>query len=119
MKIEIHSGSPRRLSTSLSQSATKLPWMLAWVATAVSAQTDLPFPAKTLNSMSGELEYVSELGKYQPYADQPVQSWREANDQVGRIGGWRSYAKEAAANSSLEAPSTTSPRTGSNKQGRP
>ncbi|OGA96646.1 MAG: hypothetical protein A2Z55_06845 [Burkholderiales bacterium RIFCSPHIGHO2_12_63_9] len=69
--------------------------------------------------MSGELEYVSELGKYQPYADQPVQSWREANDQVGRIGGWRSYAKEAAANSSLEAPSTTSPRTGSNKQGRP
>ena len=60
--------------------------MLAWVATAVSAQTDLPYPAKTLNSMSGELEYVSELGKYQPYADQPVQSWREANDQVGRIG---------------------------------
>lgn len=40
------------------------------------------------------LEYTSTLSTYKAYADQPVQSWREANDEVGRIGGWRAYAKE-------------------------
>ena len=43
------------------------------------------------------LRYHSVLERYQPYKDQPVQSWRDANDTVGRIGGWRVYAKDAAA----------------------
>ena len=29
-----------------------------------------------------------------PEADQPL-SWRDANDSVARIGGWRVYAREA------------------------
>lgn len=33
---------------------------------------------------------------YRRFDDQKVQSWREANDQVGRIGGWRAYARESA-----------------------
>lgn len=40
------------------------------------------------------LSYDSAVAGYQPYADQPVQSWREANDRAGRIGGWRAYARE-------------------------
>lgn len=40
------------------------------------------------------LEYRSSLGSYKAYAEQPVESWRDANDRVGRIGGWRAYAKE-------------------------
>lgn len=43
------------------------------------------------------LRYRSALERYQSYKEQPVQSWREVNDNVGRIGGWRVYAKEAAA----------------------
>ena len=46
-------------------------------------------------SLPSKLQYVSPLRAYKPYADQPVESWREANDRVGRIGGWRAYAKEA------------------------
>jgi len=42
------------------------------------------------------LAYCSALEKHQPYQAQPVQPWREANDTVGRIGGWRAYAREAA-----------------------
>lgn len=42
------------------------------------------------------LEHRSLLDAYQGYQDQPVSSWREANDTVARMGGWRSYAKEAA-----------------------
>lgn len=36
-------------------------------------------------------------------------SWREANDTVGRIGGWRSYAREAqpaAAPATVPTPPT-------------
>ena len=40
------------------------------------------------------LAYTSPLRAYRAYSDQTVQPWREANDLVGRIGGWRSYAKE-------------------------
>lgn len=123
MKTEMHrvapKRAPRRLPSPLRRSATKLPWMLAWVAAAVSAQTAVPYPAQTLDSISGEVEYVSALGRYQRYADQPLQSWREANDQVGRIGGWHSYAKEAAESRSIEEPSTTNSRAGPVGQEKP
>jgi hypothetical protein len=32
---------------------------------------------------------------YRRYDEQPGPGWREANDTVARIGGWRSYAREA------------------------
>ena len=32
---------------------------------------------------------------YRPYTDQPVRPWREVNDEVRCIGGWRAYAREA------------------------
>jgi len=40
------------------------------------------------------LTYRSALENYQPYSAQQVLPWRESNDNVGRIGGWRAYAKE-------------------------
>lgn len=46
------------------------------------------------SALPSRLHYVSPLSAYKAYADQPVESWREANDRVGRIGGWRAYAKE-------------------------
>jgi hypothetical protein len=39
--------------------------------------------------------YVSPLRQYQPLREESVASWRAANDQVEKIGGWRAYAKEA------------------------
>ena len=41
-----------------------------------------------------QLSYRSAFTSYEPYQEQKVQSWREANDKVGEIGGWRVYAKE-------------------------
>lgn len=41
-----------------------------------------------------ELTYRSSFEKYQHFTDEKVGSWRDANDTVGRIGGWRAYAKE-------------------------
>lgn len=40
-------------------------------------------------------EYRSAFEGYRPYTDEKTLSWKEANDSVGSIGGWRVYAKEA------------------------
>ena len=70
-----------------------LPWTLALFAGAAFAQapadTEAPQP-----SLPTKLQYSSAISDYQAYTDQPVQSWRQANDRVGQIGGWRAYAKE-------------------------
>lgn len=42
-------------------------------------------------------QYRSALAAYRPLAEAPVGSWKEANERVNRIGGWRAYAREAAA----------------------
>ncbi len=70
-----------------------LPWTLALFAGAAFAQT--PADTEALQpSLPTKLQYSSAIGAYQAYGDQQVQSWREANDRVGQIGGWRAYAKE-------------------------
>jgi hypothetical protein len=43
------------------------------------------------------LKFESTLSRYKPMTDQKLGSWREANDTVTRIGGWRAYLKEAQA----------------------
>ena len=42
------------------------------------------------------LHFESVFDGYAPYVHQPVAPWRQSNDRVGEIGGWRSYAREAA-----------------------
>jgi hypothetical protein len=32
---------------------------------------------------------------YQGWRDEPLQDWREVNDRVGEIGGWRTYLRES------------------------
>jgi hypothetical protein len=39
--------------------------------------------------------YDSPLSRYRAFAEQEVAPWRESNDNAGRVGGWRVYAKEA------------------------
>lgn len=38
--------------------------------------------------------YRSPLAGYRRIADVPLADWRGANDEVGRIGGWREYLRE-------------------------
>ncbi len=39
--------------------------------------------------------FQSAFEGYKPYTDEKTGNWVEANDTVGKIGGWRVYAKEA------------------------
>jgi len=40
-------------------------------------------------------DYRSAFDAYRKHREQKVESWKDANDNVGRIGGWRTYAREA------------------------
>jgi len=50
------------------------------------------------------LLHESAFTKYRRLTDVPVGSWRDANDTVTRIGGWRVYAREAAGPASPASP---------------
>jgi hypothetical protein len=39
--------------------------------------------------------HLPALRAYRPAGDTPVGSWKDANDTVTRIGGWRVYLREA------------------------
>jgi hypothetical protein len=55
------------------------------------------------------LPYRSALEGYQPWSDQPIAPWRASNDEVGRIGGWRAYAREASGEAAVPPPATDAP----------
>ncbi|MBP0625093.1 hypothetical protein [Cupriavidus consociatus] len=74
--------------------------MMALLLAAGGAHSE---PEHTSPKPVSELAYSSAFAAYKGYADQPVTSWREANDIVGRIGGWRTYAKEAVQETSPAA----------------
>jgi hypothetical protein len=40
--------------------------------------------------------YTSAFGRYRPNAEVDVGPWRDLNENVGRIGGWRVYGREAS-----------------------
>ncbi len=46
-------------------------------------------------SAASTLSYQSVFADYRAYSEQPVVSWVDANDTVGKIGGWRTYSREA------------------------
>lgn len=81
-----------------------------------SAQTETgptaaagPNAADASGAQSAAWRYVSVLAQYQPYAEQALASWPEANATVQRIGGWRAYAREIQAPAAAPAPAGATP----------
>lgn len=98
-----------------------MPWALALLATAAFAQTPADSEASKA-ALPTQLQYLSAIGAYQAYVDQPVQPWRQANDRVGEIGGWRAYAKEIETGVPVSAPyaaPANGPHTGHHGGGKP
>lgn len=98
-----------------------MPWTLAWCAAAAFAQS--PADSEQFRAaLPTQLQYSSAIGDYQAYIDQPAQSWRQANDRVGEIGGWRAYAKEIGAGaptSATDAKPADDPHSGHHGGARP
>lgn len=70
-----------------------LPFCLlaAWAFAAAHAQ-----PAAPEGAAPAAPAWRSAFDGYQPFAGEKTLPWREANDTVQRVGGWRAYAREAA-----------------------
>lgn len=72
----------------------------ALCAATLAAHAQTPPPAARRDPLDAKtsvppVDYRSSLVPSRPAAaDKPV-TWREANDTVTRIGGWRTYAREA------------------------
>jgi len=89
--------------------------LLSMPATAVAQDRAAPRPdvrpeAADPRAATVPLVHRSALSSYRRTGgeDPPATAWREANDTVGRIGGWRAYAREAQAGAT-PAPAASSP----------
>jgi hypothetical protein len=66
---------------------------LALLMLPFSTWAELPDPLDA-EAATPALDYQSPLTDYRGLGDEPMHNWREANELVGRIGGWRTYAQE-------------------------
>lgn len=75
------------------------PVVLACAASWAVAQTPPPArpdPADPAASVPAAV-WRGSLAGYRRYAEQPVAPWKQSNETVNRLGGWRAYAREAAS----------------------
>lgn len=75
---------------------------LTLLALPIGAWAQQPDPLDA-EAATAALVYQSPLDDYRGFNAEPVQSWREANDRVGRIGGWQTYAQEPLTDDSPAA----------------
>ena len=94
---------------------TTLAVLAAVVPSVSNAQSEKPREALAsradpLNAEASvpAVRHESAFTQYRRLSDVPVGSWRDANDTVGRIGGWRTYAREAGTTE----PAPTAPPAG-------
>ena len=76
----------------------------AQTASSAAVRSD-PLDAK---AVVAPLIYESSFAQYRRLSDEKLISWREANDAVARIGGWRVYAREAQQ--AAPAPAASAPK---------
>jgi hypothetical protein len=100
----------QRLARSLAIAAGGL-LMLGTAAAQSQARPSVPDPLNAEARVPAVI-HRSAIASHRSAADQPVGSWREANETVNRIGGWRTYAKERAVDANSTAPTTPSSHEG-------
>lgn len=66
---------------------------LALLMLPLRSWAELPDPLNS-EAVTPALHYNSPLKAYQRFSEPPLDDWRQANELVGRIGGWRTYAQE-------------------------
>jgi hypothetical protein len=95
----------------------RFPWRLLAALALFSALPAAAQPAKSRpdpadsKAPTASLAHRSALADYRKStADGAPIGWRDANDAVERIGGWRAYAREAAATPAAPASAPAGPR---------
>lgn len=73
-----------------------IPLACAWLVLSPSAKAAEEKPAAVPEASSAPAPF----DLYRPWRDEPVADWRQANDRVGEVGGWRTYLRESQQNAS-------------------
>src|SRR5437016_1102063 len=94
------------LSVALATSAGSVMSQASGAAPSAQRAASATTPIASVSAASaavGQLAYRSVFEGYRSFSEQPVVSWREANDLVGRIGGWQAYAREGQGEPAAES----------------
>ena len=85
-----------------------------------AAKATRPDPLDAMASVPS-LSYESSFSQYRRLGEEKPVSWRDANDTVTRIGGWRFYAREAQQPDPAPAakPVDAAPAAKPNEMGKP
>jgi hypothetical protein len=70
------------------------------------AQLAAPAAASTASAPAPTPRYRSAFEGHARTDDPKAVPWRQANDLVGRIGGWKAYAREAQASPAAGTPAS-------------
>jgi hypothetical protein len=89
---------------------------LAALAASLPASAADAFDAK---ATVAPLVHRSAFATYRNFPDAPPIPWKQANDTVGQIGGWRAYAREAAQPEAPEPTPTPAPLPNHRRHGKP
>jgi hypothetical protein len=68
------------------------PSACAWLVlspTALAAEPQSPPAAPAQPALAAPFD------QYRNFRDEPVADWRQVNDRVGEVGGWRTYLRES------------------------
>lgn len=83
--------------------------LISCVATAIATPLDAADPAHAQSPIPS-VQYRSPFRDYRPLGEDKPIPWKAANDEVGRIGGWRVYAREARQPDMATTPLATVPK---------
>jgi hypothetical protein len=89
------------------------PVVLALAALPAAAQSE---PTQAPQGGGDGFVRSTPIENYKPFSDEPLIPWKDANDNVGRIGGWREYAREARPATAPSSAPATQPRSGTGNQ---
>ncbi len=64
-------------------------------AAALACAWLLGLPTAHAAEAEAEPAALTPFKQYQGWRDEPLQDWRQANQRVGEIGGWRTYLRES------------------------
>jgi len=62
-----------------------------------------------ITSVASPFQYHSIFTPYQQFIEQQVLPWKDSNDTVGKIGGWRFYAREASQSDAADTSTEPKP----------
>lgn len=79
-------------------------WTEVQIAEFRATKPNKPAVTENIPESAATVEpFHSVFGEYKSFEYLPDTDWRKANDEVGRIGGWKSYARQVQQAQKQEA----------------